>query len=195
MRILSHRRGNPETDVGRSLRPPRHAPTLLGRCCGRAFRGYRFAEPPATLLDPFGDDVPGPGGSRAGNAGFGGGKGRRGVRLDNRPPNIDRTAGRFRTAGITRPNAIHGVPKPTPSFKTNDPRNTFIRRRIGPPGIQTGPPKTRHTTSPRRTPSGRKRAALKGHKRVAGGWSEAPTPGTPPPPHRPNPDRGSRRPG
>ena len=31
MRILSHKRGNPETDVGRSLRPPRHAPTLLVR--------------------------------------------------------------------------------------------------------------------------------------------------------------------
>ena len=33
---------------------------------GVAFRGYRVAEPPATLSNPFGDDVPGPDGLRRG---------------------------------------------------------------------------------------------------------------------------------
>jgi hypothetical protein len=34
---------------------------------GIAFRGYRVAEPPATLLNPFGDDLPGPDGLRRGD--------------------------------------------------------------------------------------------------------------------------------
>ena len=81
---------------------------------GIAFRGYRVAEPPATLLNPFGDDVPGTDGLGRGDACSTRSCGRTVVsnnRRGNEPPGLSAPCGAH-WAGICGGRALVGTPVP-----------------------------------------------------------------------------------